>query len=263
VSASPWNTQPLKACLFDFGGTLDADGTTWQDRFYELYAKHGLHPDRETFRKAFYRADDSLTETRALEGQGFRKTVEEQAARVWEALAWDGPEDRLAAVVEDFWEAARRTVRRNLEILTELRSVFRLGIVSNFYGNLEPVCEELGIRYLFECLVDSNRVGVVKPDPRIFQAALRHLEVRAEETVFVGDNVYRDMEGARNVGMPHILLASRSLSAPAPCCPGDPVIRSLEELGPLLLRGTRSPKCGGADSRGSAAKDRTPVRGPS
>ncbi len=241
MAASTWNARHLKACLFDFGGTLDSDGENWQDRFYNLYAKHGMHPEREAFRKAFYQADDELVATRALEGQGFRVTVEEQANRLWTALALNEPESRLRAVVEDFLEETRRTVDRNRLLLGQWRESFRLGIVSNFYGNLETVCEELGIRSLFGCMIDSSRLGVLKPDPRIFTAALNRLGVRAQETVFVGDNVYRDMEGARNLGMPHVLLAGRSPASPAPCCPGDPVIRSLEELGPLLLNGADKP----------------------
>jgi len=240
----------LKACLFDFGGTLDSDGWNWQDRFHALYLRHGMHPDRDVFRKAFYQADDTLVETRALEGQGFRKTVEDLAAGLWQALALSEPESKLRAVVDDFLEETRRTVDRNRALLAAWGETFRLGIVSNFYGNLETVCEELGIQSLFGCMIDSNRIGVVKPDPRIFTAALDRLGVTAREAVFVGDNVYRDMEGARNVGMPHVLLAGGSPSSPAPCCPGDPVIRSLTELGPLLFNGAGCPAWGEKRSPG-------------
>jgi len=237
VTVSSWVSAHPRACLFDFGGTLDADGIAWQDRFYHLYTHHGLHPDRERFRKAFYHADDTLTETRALEGLGFRKTVEEQSRRVWQALDWDQPEEKLEAVVEDFIGATVRSVHRNRKVLDALQGTFLLGIVSNFYGNLEPVCEELGIRQFFRCIIDSNREGVTKPDPRIFQAALDRLGVQAGEAVFVGDNVARDMEGARDVGMPHVLLAGPSPPSRAPCCHGDPVIRTLEGLLPLLMNG--------------------------
>ena len=51
-----WTSDDLKACLFDFGGTLDSDGVTWQDRFYAPYEKHGIQVDREAFRQAFYSA---------------------------------------------------------------------------------------------------------------------------------------------------------------------------------------------------------------
>jgi putative hydrolase of the HAD superfamily len=237
LSAPSWEPRNLKACLFDFGGTLDSEGITWQDRFFRLYLKHGLSPDRDAFRKAFYHADDMLTETRALEGCGFRKTAELQAESVWTGLALNGSSDTLKAIIEDFIEGTRRNVESNRTLLTVLGANYRLGIVSNFYGNLEEVCEELGIRHLFQCLIDSNREGVTKPDPRIFQAALDRLRVPAAETAFVGDSVYRDMEGARNLGMPHILLAAMTQPDPKSCCPGDPVIRSLEDLGSLLLNG--------------------------
>ncbi len=232
-----WKVENLKACLFDFGGTLDADGATWQDRFYALYGKHGACVDREAFRQAFYHADDTLTETRALEGAGLEETVETQARRVWQALDLGSPRERLDAVVADFLDSLRWYVERNRRLLALLKGRYDLGIVSNFYGNLDRVCEDLGIRELFVCIVDSTCEGVVKPDPRIFQAALNRLGIGPQEAVFVGDNPIRDMEGARGVGMAHIWLAGGEPRRREPCCPGDPVIQSLEALGAILMNG--------------------------
>ena len=233
----PWNPRDLKACLFDFGGTLDADGVTWQDRFYSLYGKHGFHVDREVFRQAFYHADDSLTESRALDGAGLEETLQAQGEKLWEALRLNGDSQGRRAIAADFLDGMKWYVKRNRQLLEVLGSRYKLGIVSNFYGNLERVCEDLGIRDLFGCIVDSSCEGVLKPDPRIFQAALDITGVRPEEAVFVGDNPGRDMEGARRVGMPHVLLAGEAIDRATPCCPGDPVIRSLDALGPLLLGG--------------------------
>ena len=232
-----WNPRDLKACLFDFGGTLDADGVTWQDRFYALYVKHGIDVDREVFRQAFYHADDSLTETRSLEGAGLQETLQAQGERVWEALRLNGDSQRMRAIVTDFLDGMKWYVERNRQLLVRLRNRYCLGIVSNFYGNLDKVCEDLGIRDLFLCIVDSSREGVVKPDPRIFQAALDVTGTSPEEAVFVGDNPGRDMEGAKGVGMPHVLLAGEASERAKPCCPGDPVIQSLDALGPILLGG--------------------------
>ncbi len=227
---------PPKACLLDFGGTIDADGETWQDRFFSLYVKHGIEVDREAFRKAFYFADDTLTESLALEGQGIRKTLEAQVEKVWNALHLENGRGTREAIVEDFLQDMRRTVDRNRAVLERLRSRCLLGIVSNFYGNLETVCSDLGIRDLFDCIVDSARVGATKPDPRIFHAALDRMGVAPEEAVYIGDNPFRDMEGAKGVGMPHIWLVGRTdRDDLTPCCPGDPVIRSLEEVPDLIL----------------------------
>ena len=48
---------PIKTLLFDFGGTLDADGVAWKERFHTLYRAEGLSLDSETFAPAFYAAD--------------------------------------------------------------------------------------------------------------------------------------------------------------------------------------------------------------
>ncbi|MFC1889047.1 HAD family hydrolase [Thermodesulfobacteriota bacterium] len=233
----PWEVQGLKACLFDFGGTLDADGVTWQDRFFELYRRHGLEVDRELFRNAFYHADDHLIETRALGGAGFEETITAQVAGVCEVLGLEDSCEPMRLIIRDFIESTQRLIRRNRPLLSELQGRFRLGIVSNFYGNLERVCDDLAIRDYFPCMIDSTCEGVMKPDPKIFQAALDRLDVKPGEAVYVGDNPFRDMEGARAIGMPHVRLIGADRRRPETCCPGDPVIHSLEELVPLLTEG--------------------------
>ncbi len=94
------------------------------------------------------------------------------------------------------------------------------------------------IKDLFVCALDSTIEGITKPDPGIFKAALARLSVRPDQAVYIGDNIYRDMEGAKSIGMHHIFLAGGHQYDAKPCCPQDPVIHSLEELGPLLLKGS-------------------------
>src|SRR5262249_5312958 len=116
-------------------------------------------------------------------------------------------------------------------LLERLRRTYRIGIVSNFYGNLQAVLDETGLAPSIEVAVDSTRVGCKKPDPRIFRTALDALEASPEQAVFAGDSPTRDMHGARAMGMRHGWL--RPADAPgngAPCCPSDPVIRRLADL---------------------------------
>ena len=90
---------------------------------------------------------------------------------------------------------------RNRPVLEALGERYRLGVVSNFYGNLEAVCESSGLAPLFGVMADSQRVGAEKPEPAIFQAALSALHAAPETTVMVGDSLRRDYEGARRSGM--------------------------------------------------------------
>jgi len=230
----PWKKENIKACLFDFGGTLDADGITWQDRFYPLYQKQGLDIDREQFRQAFYFADDSLKEIMPAQKAGLRETLDLQTAKVWEALSLEASDQQRMAIVKDFLEGMKKHIERNRRILESLKKQYPLGIISNFYGNLDIVCKDLKIQDLFVCAIDSTIEGFMKPDPRIFQAALDQLNVGPNEAIFIGDNIYRDMEGAKSIGMNHIFLAGGNQYDAKPCCPDDPVIHSLEELDPML-----------------------------
>jgi putative hydrolase of the HAD superfamily len=103
--------------------------------------------------------------------------------------------------------------------------------VSNFYGNLQAVCDEAGLTPSTTVTVDSTLVGCKKPDPRIFQAALDALRASPAEAVFVGDSLRRDMAGARGMGMRHVWLrATDAAGNGGPCCPEDQVIARLADL---------------------------------
>lgn len=225
--------EPPKAVLFDFGGTLDADGVTWKDRFYPLYLAEHVTVDRARYDQAYYVGDDALV-ARRLSDCSFRESLLIQITGVLEAL--NVTDAGLASRLCDrFLQDSLEKISSNLAILRELSARFRLGIISNFYGNLERVCLECGLTPLMSVLVDSACVGFTKPDPRIFQVALTQLQLDPREAVFVGDSLPRDMEGAKRLGMPHIWLVSDHSGASVPCCPGDPMIRSLADLREVLL----------------------------
>jgi len=216
------------AVLFDFGGTLDADGLPWKERMFRLFLEEGAVAGHEHFDPIFYAADDALVGTLPA-ACSFQETVTRLADGVATGLAL---RDRSvpARVAERFLTDARATLAENAPLLRELAGRYRLGIVSNFYGNLVRVCDDAGIRPFFDALVDSTEVGCEKPDPRIFHHALQALGVSATAATFVGDSLPRDMAGARGVGMRHIWLAGAAPSSASPCCRDDRQIRSLREL---------------------------------
>jgi putative hydrolase of the HAD superfamily len=217
--------------LFDFGGTLDADGVTWKDRMRRLYEDNGCPVAPERFDRAFYVADDALV-GRLRPDATLGETVEQLVAGLQRGLGV--PDPGLARrVAGAFAEAAGAALRRHAPLLSALARRYRLGVVSNFYGNLGAVCAEVGIAPFFGALVDSTAVGAIKPDPRIFQAALHALGVEPERAVFVGDSLPRDMAGARALGMPHVWVRAAG-GAAAPCCAGDPVIPGVLALEALL-----------------------------
>ena len=83
------------------------------------------------------------------------------------------------------------------QTLKELAQNYELGIITN--GNAD--IKKLGISKYFSFSISAEKIGVPKPQPEIFLAALEQTKVNSNEFVYVGDDVVNDIDGAKNVGM--------------------------------------------------------------
>ena len=92
------------------------------------------------------------------------------------------------------------------DALDRIRQDFRLAVISNADGRVERVLSRCGIAECFEAITDSGIVGIEKPRPEIFEAALNAMQARAGESLYVGDVYSVDYVGARNAGMEAVLL---------------------------------------------------------
>jgi FMN phosphatase YigB (HAD superfamily) len=214
----------MRSILFDFGGTLDSDGRTWLERFFLLYREAGVAGDRAAFDKAFYKSDDELPTRYNLARMGFQETVELQVAGVLETLA-PSRANLKGRIAGGFLADCRKHFTRNRAILERLREKYKIGIVSNYYGNLDACLKAEGLRDLFDVVADSGVVGTTKPDAGIFEHALKALGSTAAEAVMVGDSIKRDMRGAEGLKMTHALLAQADS-----CCDAAWRLETLADL---------------------------------
>lgn len=82
----------------------------------------------------------------------------------------------------------------------------RLGIISNFSPNCESLLAQLGLAHYFDFFIVSGILGIEKPDPRIFEAAIQASGKDVRQLVYVGDSLFHDIEGAHGIGMDAILI---------------------------------------------------------
>jgi len=173
---------------------------------------------------------------RAMERSG---TDQERATAYLEALFLLGgvPRDRLAEVrsclarlhqEQHLWSAVPESTPKALARLKAAGLL--LGVVSNSEGRVEEALAAAGLHQFFDVVIDSARVGVEKPDARIFQAALEALDVSAEEALYVGDLYEVDVVGARSAGIEAVLIGR-----PAAPVPGCRTSISIEDLADRLL----------------------------
>ena len=217
-----------RAYLFDYGGTLDGEGWHWFDRTLHLYRQAGSKLPEPTIKEAFYAADERISAEAAARGYRLRPLIERHVELQMARLD-DSARSLAPTIVEGFCKMTEEGWERSRQALGRLRETARLGVVSNFYGNLEVLLEESGLLALLDTVIESARVGIAKPDARIYRLAAERLRVPPGDIVMVGDNFERDVRPAKEIGMRTVWLR-RGSSPPPEQGIADRVVKTLDEI---------------------------------
>jgi HAD superfamily hydrolase (TIGR01509 family) len=128
--------------------------------------------------------------------------------------------------VHNLWESVPAEVPVALAALKQMG--LPLAVASNANGTVRAKLARLGLLDWFDLVIDSQELGVEKPDPALFAFALAQLGVRADATVHVGDFFHIDVVGARAAGLHAWLLDSAGLYADHDC-PRFPTLAAVVE----------------------------------
>ena len=214
--------SPIRAILFDFGGTLDHPHH-WLDRFVRHYHAAGVQLNRTELDAAYTHATQTAYQAgEEVHRHGMHELLRLLVAHQFDHLHRHGPgvvrehllrlgeeRHRLAErIAADFAAESAEGLARSRVVLKELSRDFKLGVVSNFYGNLQVVLFEAGLRELIQVAIDSKHLRVFKPDERIFAAALKVLDLPHNQVAMVGDSLDKDCAPARKLGMRSVWLRS-------------------------------------------------------
>ena len=89
---------------------------------------------------------------------------------------------------------------------------YKMHIITNGFTESQTIkFKESGLKHFFDLLLCSDEVGVNKPDPKIFRAALSRTGATRKESLMIGDNLVADCVGARNQGIDQVFFNPRSL----------------------------------------------------
>ncbi|MFJ2738455.1 HAD family hydrolase [Streptomyces sp. NPDC087440] len=179
------------AVLLDFDGVLnlwDPDGMSALDR------ARGL-PEGTLARAAF---EAELLEA-AVTG---RLTDEEWRARVALALTPTcGSADRARALVAAWSGLSGRIDTELLDLVAALRAAgVPVALVSNATTRLESYLEAKGLAASFDAVLNTSRLGIAKPDPRVYAEAARLVATPPDRCLFV-DDTRANVTAAREAGL--------------------------------------------------------------
>ena len=135
----------------------------------------------------------------------------------------------VADTVEWLWsqQLTRNLFRRPIaDMIALVRELAARGVtvavVSNSEGRLAELLTEIGIADLFAAIVDSGRLGIEKPDPRIFDHVLELVGGTRDRAIHVGDSWSTDVAGALAAGWRAIWYGQRASAAVVARSPDRP-----------------------------------------
>ncbi|MFD1614638.1 YjjG family noncanonical pyrimidine nucleotidase [Gelatiniphilus marinus] len=99
------------------------------------------------------------------------------------------------------------------EILDYLKYNYSLHIITNGFGEVQQgKMKNSNITHYFKTVTNSESVGVKKPNPKIFNHALKVANTSVNKALMIGDNFEADILGAINIGMDAILFDVKNQS---------------------------------------------------
>jgi HAD superfamily hydrolase (TIGR01549 family) len=229
--------------LFDFDGTLRHSRPSYTQAFLEIAASLGVPESTEGRLKSqrwlhYYWAQSG-------EMLADREDFEDKSELFWEnharkkLLAYGISAEQAAdlaptiyqRMAEEFdpqdWVAP--DVHETLGYLQE--SGFRLAVVSNRREPYLEDLERLKLSDYMEFSLTSGEVKSWKPDTKIFEHALKCLDIQPEDALYIGDNYYADVVGAWSAGLQPVLLDPQGIFPDVDC----PVISTIGDLRGYLV----------------------------
>jgi len=235
-------SNKIKAVFFDLDGTLRHSVPEGGAVFTEYVLGLGLQVDAENRLNAMrweynYWAssadlrDDLLAHSSDTDNfwieYSRRRLIALGATPEWaleiaaQASAHMGEMYKPASIVPD-------DVRRMLPQLQQ--AGYSMAVISNRDKPFMDILISHGISEFFPYSLAAGEVDIYKPEPGVFEHALKQLNLTASETIYVGDNYYADVVGARRAGLEPVLYDPHLIFPDADCT----TIHSFDELLPVI-----------------------------
>lgn len=200
----------IKAILFDLVGTLIYPKDPVGYVYSNVACSFGFETDYLKLDNAF--CEIILAEPKPSGGEGSEKMWWRNVVLKTFTLAGYNLENQFDNVFEEIFKTFSKKcawaiypdvipVLKKLSIGICHDKPLQLGLISNFDSRLEIILKELELFKYFHCLVYSGKVGFSKPDSRIFQYALKELDVIPEEALYIGDSLNIDYYPALDLGI--------------------------------------------------------------
>lgn len=231
------NVEVVLFDLFDTLLLLESDEVYYQpclSKMHQFLTKNGVSVSFDDFNRVYFDVRDRFySESReSLEEPHFNVRVSQTLQSL--GYDFDASNPIVVGATMAFADEFMLYVSLDkdaIDVLRKLHERYKIGLVSNF-GIPEcgrKLLKIYDLEKFFDFIVISGEVNQRKPSPKIFERALKALDVNASRAVFVGDMLDLDIMGPKTVGMKTILIERKPMNKDVGTKP-DRVIKNLSEL---------------------------------
>ncbi|PYJ78225.1 MAG: hypothetical protein DME77_00865 [Verrucomicrobia bacterium] len=209
VRRSTFFVDMTEAIFFDAVGTLFYLTKTVGDHYALVGREVGLTLDAQQLDRAFFTAWRRMPPRAAIDGPRenddkgwWRELVDLVLDEVAPSLGELDRDNFFEVAYEHFAEAGVWELYPEVsDVLEKLQPRYELAVISNFDGRLRFILEQLGISKFFAHIFISSEIGADKPDPEIYRRALKFMNLKPDQVLYVGDDPDRDWKAAAATGL--------------------------------------------------------------
>jgi putative hydrolase of the HAD superfamily len=107
--------------------------------------------------------------------------------------------DKIGSDYVEFCPKKNKLFPFSIEVLEYLSSKYHLHIITNGFHKTQHIkLKHSNLRKYFKEVVTSEQIGAKKPNPKIFEYALSMAKAKAEESIYIGDDLVVDILGSQN-----------------------------------------------------------------
>ncbi|MBK1439482.1 HAD family hydrolase [Parapedobacter sp. ISTM3] len=198
-----------RGILLNYEGTIDTNGQHWGAILWHKFQKHIIGLDKSVFNRAYTYSEQVLASEDVIKPSHiFLDVLVHKITQQFDYLTAQGYQldyNNVQTIAKECNNLALRTLRGTKRILERLSSTFPIVLVSNFYGNLNAVLTEFGIKQYFADVVESS-TSAMHFNTEIYEKGVSRLGYSPEECVAVGDSYNRDILPSKAVGCKTIWL---------------------------------------------------------
>ena len=195
----------IKHIFFDLDHTLWDFETNSDLAFKAIFKKHNVNVDLLKFLNYYRNINENYWKLYREEKVTKEQLRVGRLKDAFDIIKFNASIDLIETLADDYIECLpdnNYLFEGTHEILAHLQPNFKLHIITNGFNEVQgKKMANSGLDVYFDKIITSEQVGVKKPNPLIFEFALKEANAQANESIMIGDNWEADIMGAKNAGL--------------------------------------------------------------